>query len=108
MDDLTQRIVEAGARAMHDANPGAFRPWDVIVQAEADGDGLATRVARSCRDQARACLSAAHALAEQEGVIFTRVPGLEEPDPAMSPSIQHWADGYNAHRAATLAGKVKL
>jgi len=91
MDDLTQRIVEAAARAFwgegYDNNPHLH---DAI------------------HSDMRAALSAALALAEQEGVIFTRVPGLEEPDPAMSPSIQHWADGYNAHRAATLAGKVKL
>jgi len=48
MDDLTQRIVEAGARAIE-------------TQMALDDN--------SPEDIARACLSAAHALAEQEGAV---------------------------------------
>jgi hypothetical protein len=97
MDDLTQRIVEAAVRSYFDA-PGSRMKWHEL------SDLGRKHATEAFEHQFRA----AHALAEQEGVIFTRVPGLEEPDPAMSPSIQHWADGYNAHRAATLAGKVPL
>jgi len=86
--DLTQRIVEAAALAIE-------------TQMALDDN--------SPEDIAHACLSAAHALAEQEGVIFTRVP--EPLAPAGDTAGQYMLGavaGYNNCRAATLAGKVTL
>jgi len=110
MDDaLVQRLVEAGARAI------LLRAITVGGREEAsltfdDYKARYPTLWRECCKDARACLSAAHALAEQEGVIFTRVP--EEVDI----SGGGHGDGYklrtkmgwNNCRAATLAGKVTL
>jgi len=113
--DLTQRIVEAGARAIVEqyGNPCG----------DCNYAHRCTGICSDAMDFARACLSAAHALAEQEGVIFTRVPGLEV-DYSELLGIAYCTDeeqeahergyeigvgaGYNAHRAATLAAKVTL
>jgi len=109
MDDLTQRIVEAGARAISGLSAKQWATWPECVR-------------HAYRLEAHACLSAAHALAEQEGVIFTRVPGEVDYSELLGIAY-HTGEaqeahergyeigvgaGYNAHRAATLAGKVTL
>jgi hypothetical protein len=58
-------------------------------------------------DHARACLSAALAVAEAEGVVLTRVPG-EAVNQRGTPLEEVRVIGHNACRAATLAGKVTL
>ena len=62
---------------------------------------------------ARASLTAALALAEEAGALLVRVP--TNADQWDSPGYDHgtppniiWADGHNACRAATLAGRVTL
>jgi Asp-tRNA(Asn)/Glu-tRNA(Gln) amidotransferase A subunit family amidase len=99
MDDLTQRIVEAGARAL-----------DRVAMRDPSNDPEMMRRRKQAKELARACLSAAHALAEQEGVIFTRVP--EEKPKAIASLSARFADGrelgWIEGRAATLAGKVTL
>jgi hypothetical protein len=109
MDDATKaRIVEAGARAMVDAEMG-HGMWDRL-------QATAFRGVEGERDiwlhRARACLSAALALAEQEGVIFTRVPELRECHPAAAPGFDAEKNqrrvGYNEAIRATLAAKVAL
>ena len=102
MDDaMKARIVEAGARAMVSVDQLS---WDDMTQAE---DTVQQDV---YRDLSRACLSAALALAEQEGVIFTRVPGLS-PMPA-DYGIGTYANerrvGFNQAITDTLAAKVTL
>ena len=65
-------VVEAMARGMHDVNPGAYRPWSVIVAAEAEGNGLAKRVATLRRNEARAAIRALH---ERGGLVLGEMPG---------------------------------
>jgi hypothetical protein len=98
IDDLTQRILEAAARALHDAmSPGI--PWQ-----------RATRLTqRRRRANARACLTAALAAAEGDGVVLVKVP--EPLAPAGDAAGQYMLGavaGYNNCRAATLAAKVTL
>jgi nitrous oxide reductase accessory protein NosL len=98
MDDATKaRIVEAGARASRSLSDFQWQRTPQELRA------------MWC-NEFRACLSAALAAAEAEGVVLVRVPDAEEePDwMASTPNGRDWADGHNACRAATLAGKVTL
>jgi hypothetical protein len=101
---ITEEIIEAGARAMWCAARGL---------PEADWTGSPSHILDDFtrdywRDKARACLTAAHAAAEQEGVIFTRIPA------EVDISGGGHGDGYrlrtkmgwNNCRAAVLAGRV--
>lgn len=54
---LPERMVEAAARASHNANPGDFRPWDVLAQASAEGSTFAVVVMEGQRAAARAALA---------------------------------------------------
>jgi hypothetical protein len=96
-DTLSDKIVEAAAEALHNAmRPGL--PWR-----------RATRLTqRRRRANARATLTAALAVAEAEGVIFTRVPEAQETNHKESLQKTWWKHGINHCRAATLAGKVTL
>jgi hypothetical protein len=98
--NITEEIIEAGARALHDADPGVFRAWADVVAAEAVGDRLAKRVADATRARARACLTAALAAADARGAVLAVVPG------ELPVRTSEFANGYNACRAAVLAGRV--
>lgn len=114
---LSERMVEAMAGAIHDAEPGAFRPWAAIVQAEANGDKLAILVAQSARTKARAALTAALAVAEEAGAGVFVVPPIltKQPHPDdMTKGEIEYADWRYAYEQmvegirATLAGRVTL
>jgi hypothetical protein len=103
MDDATKaRFVEAGARAIHEHRRRLFPLVVSFGWYDIDPEDQ-----RALMAEARACLSAALAVAEQEGVIFTRLPE-REPDGARTDAVARWRDGYNAAIAATLAAKVTL
>jgi hypothetical protein len=91
MDDLVERMVEAGARALFKAAHGRDGYHDAVPATQ-----------RNLQLKARACLTAALAAAEADGAVLTRVPG-EMPARAMEPSF---GAGHNACRAAIRAGKV--
>lgn len=108
---LSERMVEAAARASHNANLGGFRPWDVLAQASAEGSTFAAVVMERQRNAARAALTAALAVAEAEGAGVFVVP---EERRFLSGEGEHvdsanaGAAGHNDCRAATLAGRVTL
>jgi len=115
MDDLTQRIVEAGARAIHDANRSPHqRSWDEIASGDVIGERLAKWFMDRRRTEARACLSAAHALAEQENAV--RKECLRTALEAVAREAQACPPGtaevtlavVGAIARAALAGKVTL
>jgi hypothetical protein len=98
MTDLPQRMVEAAALS--------------VVNAIRTQIGVAPELAKSLQDAtpferetamgiALPALRAALALAEAEGVVLVRVP-----ERVTEPSDYRW--GWNACRAATLAGRVTL
>lgn len=106
---IAERMVEAAARASV-----AFAYNDTLATDDAsfaqwrEEYGDAWEQERRC---ARASLTAALALAEEAGALLVRVP--TNADQWDSPGYDHgtppniiWADGHNAHRAATLAGRV--
>ncbi len=100
MTPLSTRMVEAAARALSDISDMG---WQTASEYQRD----------AWREQARASLIAALALAEEAGALLVRVP--TNADQWDSPGYDHgtppniiWADGHNAHRAATLAGRVRL
>jgi hypothetical protein len=108
-DTLIDKIVEAGARAMCSVDGLS---WDDMTKAE---DTVQQGV--YC-DLARACLTAALAAAEAEGVVLVRVaeeafvPQWDDDDKRepwfqVGETYGH-AKGHNTCRAATLAGKVTL
>jgi len=102
MDDLVERMVEAGARGIYD---GRRAPH------EATWDELDERARDCCRYDARACLTAAHAEAELDGVILTRVPGSVETVFGVETifgddSAKGHVEGWSLCRAAVLAGQV--
>ncbi len=112
MTDLPQRIVEAAARATF------MRGW-VVADGMSEPDLFRLRkktdpdVWKMHLANARAAFRAALALAEAQGVVLVRVP--TQADQWDSPGYDHgtppniiWADGHNACRAATLAGRVTL
>jgi hypothetical protein len=84
-------MVEAGARAMwgegYDNNP---------------------HIHDAIHSDMRACLSAALAAAEAEGVILTKVPGSDDGAYSQNPGRREFARIWEKCRAATLAGKVTL
>ena len=115
MDDRVERMVEAGARAIHDlrwavmveATQQIPRTWDHVVQNDTFHRAYVQRV----RDDARACLTAAHAEAELDGVILTRVPGSVETVFGVETifgddSAKGHVEGWSLCRAAVLAGQV--
>jgi hypothetical protein len=97
MDDATKaRIVEAGARA-------------IALESGVNFDQLPRESNRDIwRKEARACLSAALALAEQEGVIFTRVPGEKPFSISDGVYATERRVGFNQAITDTLAAKVTL
>ncbi len=102
-DTLSDKIVEAGARAMWEAESIRSRGAPRLVPWEEAGD----HIMATWRHQARACLSAALAAAEQEEVILTRVPGEVKHLFGDDRNKGH-AEGWNLHHARTLAAKVTL
>jgi hypothetical protein len=99
-DTLSDKIVEAGARGVARLR-FRFLQWDEL------GD----EVRQMLIAEARACLSAALAAAEAEGVVLCKVPDADTP-PEEEYGLTEFREGrrvgYNACRAATLAGKVTL
>jgi hypothetical protein len=93
MDDATKaRIVEAGARAMTHEN------WDNLHA------GTRARY----RSDARACLSAALAAAEAEGVMLVPTDATPAVYSAILNAQFSGATTSEIYSAATLAGKVTL
>lgn len=113
MTPLSERMVEAAARAIHDTRRETVNGWDVVAACPAGSYGAA--LAASTRDEARAALTAALAVAEEAGAGVFVVPGeasytpLSIDAPAQpSGHLGGYIDGHNACRAATLAGRVTL
>jgi hypothetical protein len=103
-DDTTQRMVEAGVAAAHDDY--AIRMGLPVRYADQSERGK--KLARSTWEpRVRACLSAALAVAEADGVVLARVPEAMPVDISRR-GKELTAHGHNACRAATLAGKVAL
>jgi len=91
---LFQRMVEEGARA-------------IAAHVTIDTTGRIARVDADFPAAARAALTAALALAEGEGAILTVVPSRAVmPNHPLVQNVQ--GIGWNACRAAVLAGKVTL
>jgi hypothetical protein len=112
-DDITQRMVEAGARAIHDTDDMADTVWP--DSQDDSGYRGGSGYVKVCRDTelyrraARACIAAAHAAVEVEGVALCKVPDAKGPDyQMMTDDWSHYPAGWNACRAAVLAGKVTL
>lgn len=93
MSDLFQRMVEEGARAM----------WQSISP-PMDWDRAPTSTRERIEGHARACLTAALALAERDGAVLAVVP--EERRASKNYVLPPYDRGHNACRAAFLAGKV--
>ena len=98
MSATADEVLEAMGGAIHDAEPGAFRPWAEIIKAEADGDKLAILVARSARTKARAAIRAL-----PPGWAVAKVPE-ERFLPDADDEEQAYEDGYNAALAAIRLG----
>lgn len=113
MTALSERMVEAAARAIYHANlREEATPWDDLVAGYSDKPGtLGYRALQRCRDKARAALTAALAVAEAEGAGLFVVP---EERRFLSGEGEHvdsanaGAAGHNTCRAAILAGRVTL
>lgn len=114
---LPERMVEAAARAIYHANlREEATPWDDLVAGYSDKPGtLGYRALQRCRDKARAALTAALAVAEAEGVWLVKVVGNSETTDCANPypagvtnSFAAYNEGFDDHRAATLAGRVTL
>ena len=111
MDDATRdKIVEAGARAL-------------LALKGVDYDNMPERYKAEYRAQARACLSAFLAQAEQEGVVLVRWPPNGDDVQACADEVNPYAETAAQYgltvemvcdvieawkRAATLAAKVTL
>jgi len=96
---LSERMVEAAARALSDLSDMGWRTASEYQQAE-------------WRHQARAALTAALAVAEAEEVVLCKVPdartdALGQPVNGTD-ATKPWSSGHNACRAATLAGRVSF
>lgn len=100
MNTLPKRMVEAGARAMWCLTMGSVAE----VWRNAPPHVLDEDVREYWREKARACLTAALALAEAEGGVLTSAPERRETTTPMD----GYNAGFNAGIAATLAGKVTL
>jgi hypothetical protein len=103
MTDLIQRMVEAGARVMW----SRWHMKDVEYWSSGDGSIIDEPTREYYRNEARACLTAALAAAEGDGVVPVKVP--EPLAPAGDAAGQYMLGavaGYNNCRAATLATKV--
>lgn len=103
---IAKEMIEAGARALcqvQEQNGGP--PWDWFPDHERSG-----RMAKETfRNSARACLTAALAVAERDCAVLAVVPEAQrKPTMVETPSVQQYARGFNACRAAVLAGKVVL
>lgn len=96
-------IVEAMARAAHDANPGGFRPWDDLARAAAEGSTFAAVVMEAQRDAIRAAISSCH---DAGGLVLREVPG-RMPWPNYQEYMQRTA-GWNAALAAVRAAAVEV
>lgn len=101
---LSDQMVEAAALSRYERMRKIYVRWP----AWADAD---QRTKERWCENARLDLTAALALAEEAGALLVRVP--TNADQWDSPGYDHgtppniiWADGHNAHRAATLAGRV--
>lgn len=101
---LSERMVEAAARAIHDTRRETVNGWDVVAACPAGSYGAA--LAASTRDEARAALTAALAVAEEAGAGVFVVPGA----PSFKGGIygNGYMDGFTDCRADTLAGRVTL
>lgn len=84
-----------------------------MVEAAAEEINIRTAFKmETCREIARATLTAALAVAEAEGVWLCKVPdartdALGQPVNGTD-ATKPWSSGHNACRAATLAGRVTL
>lgn len=58
MSATADEVLEAMARATHNANCGGFRPWDDLARASAEGNTLAAVVMEEQRDAIRAAIRA--------------------------------------------------
>lgn len=104
MSATADEVLEAIARGIHDANPGIYRPWSVIVANEAAGSSLAKRIATLRRDEARAAIRAL-----PPGWVVANVPG-DEPICGSKDSAEQMlrAEGYNDALAAVRASAVEV
>jgi len=89
--------VEAAARALAVVGVGHDR-WDDLTHSSKT----------MCRNDARACLTAALAAAEADGVVLATVPEPEKYERGAGASSAGFVIGHNACRDAVLAGKVTL
>ncbi len=91
-------VVEAMARAIHEANPGVYGPWSQIIRAAAEGNKLAERTATLRRNEARAAIRAVH---EHGGLMVGKMPELVD-------SMSNHGDGWNAAIRKVRAEAVKV
>lgn len=91
-------VVEAMARAIHEANPGVYGPWSQIIRAAAEGNKLAERTATLRRNEARAAIRAVH---EHGGLMVGKMPGEY-------PAGSNYSDGHRAALAKVRAAAVKV
>ena len=103
---LFERMVEAGARAIYMRGL-----WTAKPQNQTDEEWFRSCITNDpdgweeAQLDARACITAAFALAEGDGVILTVVPPRAVmPNHPLVQNVQ--GIGWNACRAAVLAGKV--
>jgi hypothetical protein len=98
MDDATKaRIVEAGARALFKAAHGRDGYHDAVPATQ-----------KNLRLKARACLTAALAAAEADGVVLVPTEASPVVYSAILSAQFSGATISEIYRAATLAGKVTL
>jgi hypothetical protein len=100
---ITEEMIEAGAMALRDNNAAELE----LPQAGRWEDAGA-EFQEYWRKRARACLTAALAAAEARGAVLAVVPGEKDVSYWHNKDEEEWAEhrGFNACRAAVLAGRV--